>query len=323
MTARLTAVFTLSIAACSSASRISAIPADSGIVDGPPGAEDAPSGTDAGSEGSPVVLGTMRLLELTGLVDPAGAMVTFLDAQAAFHASLSHDYDDRQAGVGCTADHYDAAAKPAPADADAGWLRMSGFTGGQLLDAGLAAQPIVCTRVSGYYRCAYPSGTVVSGAFFAADQSPLGSTPIEFAMNGGAAFGPRAIHATPIGKATTAEDLTAVHYSESADATFHVSCSDACALGSIAVDLTARQASSANAGWPYPSVGVVHCLLEPAPTISIPQAAIAAMFAGDTAVDSVVTSVALVPMAPATANDDKGNQLAAQVGRGVFGVAPR
>jgi hypothetical protein len=334
MTARLPSVLVVVAAACST-------PGPGGSV-APVDASDAADAADAeaqaqlaGDDAScdsramcdagTVVLGAMRLFELSGTApSTAGpSAVKVLEAAAAFHAATPGDYDDRQADIGCTADHYDATARPAPADADAGWLRMSGFTGGALLAGGQAGQPIVCTRTAGYYRCAYPTGTIASDGFFSASASPLGPGPITFALNGAADFGARAVSGSPVGTATTAEDLTAVHYSASADAVFHVSCADSCTPGRIAVDLVARQVSTASVGWPYPSVGIVRCVFAPATSIAIPHGAIAAMFAEDTTLDSVVTSVALLPMEPLVTSDAMGNRLIAEVGRGTFGVAPR
>jgi len=277
-------------------------------------------------DGGDVVVGTMHLFELAGTVpsDSGPSAVTQLDAAAAFHVAVPDDYDDRQGGIGCTADHYDATAKPAPTDADAGWLRMSGFAGGTLLAGGQAAQPIVCSRSANYYGCAYPTGTTVSGAFFPDTDSPLGPGPVTFALPGAPDFGARAVSGSPpSGTATTAEDLNAIHYSSSVDTIFHVSCSESCTAGRIAVNLMARQASTANVGWPYPSVGIVRCVFAAAASIAIPHAATAAMFAEDSALDTVLTAVALLPTAPLTATDAMGNQLVAEVGRGTFGVAAR
>ncbi|MGA7123723.1 MAG: hypothetical protein WBY94_26700 [Polyangiaceae bacterium] len=270
------------------------------------------------------VLGAMRLFELAGSIatDSGPSAVTQLDAAASFHVAVPDDYDDRQAGIGCTADHYDATTKPAPADADAGWLRMSGFAGGTLLAGGPAAQPIICARTGGYYQCTYPTETPVSGAFFA-DTDPLGPGPITFASPGAADFGARAVSGSPIGTATTAEDLNAVHYSSSVDTILHVACSNSCATGRIAVNLTAEQASTANLGWPYSSVGIVRCVFAAAASVAIPHAAIAAMFAQDAALDVVLTAVVLLPTAPLTTTDAMGNRLVAEVGRGTFGAAPR
>ena len=71
-------------------------------------------------------------------------------------------------------------------------------------------QPIVCMREAGYYGCAYPSGTIVSGAFFAGAAAPLGPGPITFALPGAADFGARALSGAPIGIASTNEDLNAI-----------------------------------------------------------------------------------------------------------------
>jgi hypothetical protein len=287
-------------------------------------------GTDASCAGPPcdaggVVLGEMHLFELAGTVatDSGLSTVVQLDAAASFHVAVPEDYDNRVAGIGCTADHYDATGKPAPADADAGWLRMSGFTGGPLLAGGQATQPIVCMREAGYYGCAYPSGTIVSGAFFAGAATPLGPGPITFALPGAADFGARALSGAPIGIASTNEDLNAIHYSPTTDTALHITCSPTCAPGRIAVNLTAMQASTASAAWPYPSVGIVRCVFQAGSSVVIPSAAIAAMFAQDSALDTVVTAVALMPAAPLATTDDMGNQLVAEVGRGSFGVAPR
>ncbi|HZU81899.1 MAG TPA: hypothetical protein VE987_03235 [Polyangiaceae bacterium] len=287
------------------------------------GASSCSDGAACDSAGA--AFGDMRLLELTGTAigDAGSVAVVELDAFVAFHADGPHDYDDRNGSLGCTADHYDATTRPAPFDADAGWVRMSGFSGGALLSGEQAAQPIVCMRAAGRYGCAYPTGTTVTGAFFAATSSPLGAGPVTFALNGGADFGTAVASDSPLGAATTQEDLSAIRYDTAADTVLHVSCSGGCTPGRIAVELTARRASSVDAGFPYSSVGVVRCVLAPATSLSVPRQAVAAMFASDAALDSVVTSVALLPPAPATATDSRGNLLVADVGRGVFGVAPR
>ncbi|HXN30479.1 MAG TPA: hypothetical protein VN894_01400, partial [Polyangiaceae bacterium] len=248
MAARLRRVVVVAAAACSTHHSGGSV--DAAAVDVQAQADGGGASCDSGGgacDAGSVELGVMRLFELAGTVPAEGgpSAVKVLEAAAAFHVAMPDDYDDRQSGIGCTADHYDAITKPAPTDADAGWLRMSGFTGGMLLAGGQAGQPIVCMRAAGYYRCAYPTGAITSEAFFSATASPLGPGPITFALNGAADFGARAVSGSPIGSATTAEDLTAVHYSSSADTIFHVSCADSCTPGRIAINLTARQASTA------------------------------------------------------------------------------
>ncbi len=283
------------------------------------------SGVACDSDNGNEVVGAMRLFELTGNVatDSGLSAVTQLEAAASFHVAVPDDYDDRQAGIGCTADHYDATTKPAPTDADAGWLRISGFSGGTLRNGAPAGQPIICARSGGYYQCAYPTETAVSGALFAAAAEPLGPGPITFASPGAADFGARAVSGSPIGTATTTEDLDAIHYSSSTDTLLHLACSNSCTAGRIAVNLIAEHASPADVGWPYASVGIVRCVFAAAASVAIPHAAIGAMFAQDPALDVVLTSVALLPTEPLTTTDVMGNRLVAEVGRGTFGIAPR
>jgi hypothetical protein len=267
----------------------------------------------------------MHLYALVGIDPSSGGTVATLEAQAAFHAGTVHDYDDTQSGGGCTADHYDAVDKPAPTDVDAGFqLRMSGFAGGTLTSQTAAGEPIVCSRVMGYYVCSYPAGQLVSGGDFSPNVDPLGPGPVTFALNGGVDFGAGAVTASPAGTVATREDLDTIAYGTSADTTLHLACSaSSCTSGRIAVELTARASAFAGQGWPYPSAGVVRCVFPGASSVTIPHAAIAAMFAGDASLDSVASSVVFLPASLSTATDAVGHRLVADVGRGVFGVAPR
>jgi hypothetical protein len=287
------------------------------------GAADGPCSPDATC--SLRVSGVARLLELSGTVaSPGGSLaVKELDAFVSFQAFVKHDYDDRQGSLGCFADHYQATAQPAPVDVDAGWLRISGFTEGPLLSGAQAAQPIQCVRVGGYYSCTYPSGTVASSAPLDPTANPLKPGPITFATNGGADFRALASTGAAAGTLTVGEDLSVIRYSVTADTILHISCTDSCASGRIGVNLTALQSSTTDAGWPYPSVGILRCVFAGATVITLSHAAVAAMFATDTALDNVLTTVAFLPAEPIRGADSVGNVFIADVGRGVFGTSPR
>jgi hypothetical protein len=290
------------------------------------GGGDSKCEAGAACDGGAPTAGAMHLYELRG-IDPAldgGASVTTLDAFAAFHPDLPHDYDDRRSGVGCVADHYDAVVHPAPLDGDAGFLlRIAGFAGGTMLGGTTAGEPIVCGRTNGRYVCTYADGTPVAGGDFAPAVDPLGPGPIAFAWNGGADFGPGSVNASPSDSLVTSEDLGSIRYATNTDTTLHLTCSNRCDAGRIAVDLTARAAASAGGGWPYPSVGIVRCVFAGSAAVTVPRGAVAAMFASDSSLDSVVSSVVFLPASPTTTSDSAGRSLVAEVGRGVFGVAPR
>jgi hypothetical protein len=298
---------------------------ESASVEGGPA--DATSSSECSSEATchAAVGGVAWLLELSGTVSSSNGPLAAkeLDAFASFHAGVTHDYDDRQGGLGCFADHYATASKPMPADADAGWLRVSGFAAGPLLSGSLAMQPIQCVRSSGYYKCTYPTGTAVSDAPFAASASPLGSGPITFATNGGPDFGAVAVSGSPAGTLTIGEDLSRIKYSVTADTVLHVSCTDSCASGRIAINLTAFPSTATDGGWPYPSIGVLRCVMSGASSVALPYAGIAALLSADLSLDTILTSVAFLPMKPSLGADADGNGFTAEVGRGVFGRSSR
>src|SRR4051812_47913865 len=107
---RLCTLLAAAAAACSGASPLpDAGPPDSGAPDG----------------GATPMTATMSLFETAG---DAGVR---LEAFIAVHAGLTHDYDDGT----CTVD------RSRPADADAAWLRISGYRA--------AGQPIVCMNEDG------------------------------------------------------------------------------------------------------------------------------------------------------------------------------
>ena len=276
------------------------------------GSADAPA-ADAG----PSVAGTMTLYELSG-----GAAET-LALEVSFRAPAPHAYDDRAGGLGCTADHYDST-KPAPPDVNVGFLRVSGFAGGRTLAGQPADNPIGCLVTGASYLCTYPAGQSAFAAAFALDAGALGPGPIAFAGNGGNGVGALYVAGSPDdGTLAVAEDLTTISYAPAQDAVLHPTCSSACPSARFAVELTAFPASAADAGWPYPSVGVVRCVLASASAVTIPHAAIAAALASDTSLDSIDTAVVRLPQAPLVAHDHAGNVLTAEVGRGVSGTAPR
>jgi hypothetical protein len=283
----------------------------------PEAAADAPADSAADAP-APSVAGTMSLYEL------AGAASETLALAVSFRAPAPHDYDDRAASLGCTADHYDTAAKPVPPDVNVGFLRVSGFTGGRTLAGQPADNPIGCLVTGAFYLCTYPAGQSAFSAAFAPDAGALGPGPIAFAGNGGSGVGALYVSGAPDdGTLAVAEDLTTVRYAPAQDAAFHPTCSSACSTARFAVELTAFSASSADAGWPYPSVGVVRCVFASASAVTVPHGAIAAALASDTSLDSIDTAVVRLRQAPLVAHDQGGNILAAEVGRGVSGTAPR
>jgi hypothetical protein len=281
------------------------------------GPADAPA--DDGADGHPPsVAGAMTLYEL------GGAASETLALSVSFHAPAPHDYDDNSGGLGCTADHYDSVAKPVPDDVNVGFLRVSGFNGGRTLAGQPADNPIGCLTTSAYYACSYPAGESAFAAAFAPDASPLGPGPIALASNGGGGVGALYVAGSPDdGTLAVAEDLTTIKIDPTQDAVLHPTCSTACPSARFAVELTALASSSADAGWPYPSVGVVRCVFASASTVTIPHGAIAAALASDARLDAIDTVVARLPQASLSAHDQYGNVLTAEVGRGVSGTAPR
>jgi hypothetical protein len=163
----------------------------------------------------------------------------------------------------------------------------------------------------------------VNGSDFGASADPLGPGPVAFAWNGGVDFGPGTATASPAGTLATQEDLGAIAYSATVDTALHLTCTGACDGGRVAVELTAISAATSGQGWPYPSVGVVRCVFPVAASVTLPHAAIAAMLASDASLDTVRSVVVALPPTPATTSDTTGQPLVADVGRGVFGVAPR
>ena len=303
-------------------------PVDSAAADSP---FDAPVASEGGDGPSVVVTGGMGLFEIAGMLttspDAGPVAGVVLQARASFHAPLTHDFDDRTGGLGCFADHFDATTKPAPTDDDAGLLRVSGYVGGASLTSGSIAQPVSCTRgANGFYACAFPSGASTTSVLFPPSASPLGAGAITFGTNGGANFGAVQTTATPLGSLAVTEDLTSIHYLPTADATIGVTCTS-CASARVAVRLEAYPAADASVGWPYSTVGIVDCVFEnggavTAP-VTVPAAAVSAMFATDAAIDTVKTTVTTLPSMPGTSTDQSGNPLSVNVGRGVFGIAPR
>jgi hypothetical protein len=267
---------------------------------------------------SPLISGAVTFYEL------AGGQSTALALSVSFHASAPHDYDDRQGDFGCAADHYDALSKPAPSDANAGLLRVSGFVGGKTLSGDLAANPIGCVRPSTYYACTYPAGESAFAAVFAPSAGPLGAGPIAFAGNGGPDFGAFYASGSPDdGTLTVAEDLTTIRYDPTQDTVLHATCSSPCPSAPIALELTAIGSASAGSPWPYASVGIVRCIFPPAAPVAVPHGAVAAALASDARLDSIRTVVARLAHDSLSTRDLHGNVVTATIGRGVFGTAPR
>jgi hypothetical protein len=285
------------------------------------GLGDAPTEGDSGADSaaaSPSISGTATFYEL------AGAQSKALALMVSFHAPAPHAYDDRQGGLGCTADHYDALSTPLPPDSAAGLVRAAGFVEGKTLSGDIAANPIGCVRPGAYYSCTYPAGASAFDARFALSASPLGAGPIAFAVNGGPDFGAVYASGSPEdGTLALAEDLASVRYAPAQDTVLHATCSSACPSARIAFELRAFAAASAASAWPYPSVGLVRCVFAPAGSITVPHAAVAAALASDTRLDSITTMVVRLTHDPLQARDLNGNVLTADIGRGVFGTAPR
>jgi hypothetical protein len=286
----------------------------------PPAHPSAPDMACAAAPCPPRVAGSMSLVELAGTQPSATGPqpIVLLDARASFHPlALAHAYDDRAGGaLGCVADHFDAA-HPAPADGDAGSLRMSGFAGGTLLDGSHAANPIVCARFSdNVYSCIYPTGAIVARAPMSAPASPLGGGAITFATGAGADFGAQEVSGSAGGTLALAEDLASLRFA-AGDTLLHPSCPAACPGARVAVRLTARASSGAAA------FGTSYCVYAMNQELKVPIAATAAMLANDASLDTIDSEVALLAAAPLTASDDRGNPLTAELGRGLFASAPR
>jgi hypothetical protein len=245
-----------------------------------------------------------------------------LSLSLSFHEAFFHDYDDTQSGIGCTADHFDATKRPLPHDADAGLVRVSGFLGGTTLAGSDGSNPIGCMPGTTYYGCSYPDGSGALQAAFASSAMPFGPAAISFAGNGGNDFGAFFISGpTKMGTLTVSEDLTALRYDPTKDTVLHPACTDSCPGARVAVELTAFASSQAAVGWPYPSVGVVRCIFESAPAVTVPHAALAAALTYDLSLDAIETAVILLPSAKVQTHDFFGNQFAAEVGRGVAGFS--
>jgi hypothetical protein len=279
-----------------------------------------------GGDAAPSVIGSMGLFQVAGIAmsgDAGPVSAVLLEARVSFHAPLVHAFDNRTSGVGCVADHYDATTKPVPTDDDAGLLRMSGYVGGSSLTNGSIAQPVSCTRgATGFYGCSFPGGQATGSVLFPPSAAPLGASAITFGTNGGGDFGAAGATATSSGSVSVTEDLTSIHYVTTADATLDLTCTS-CAASRIAVRLEAYPSTSAAAGFPYSSVGIVECVVANTAQATVPAGAIAAMFASDAALDTVRTSVTTLPSMPGVSADPLGNPLYVDVGVGVFGIAPR
>jgi hypothetical protein len=60
-----------------------------------------------------------------------------------------------------------------------------------------------------------------------------------------------------------------------------------------------------------------------ASSVALPYAGIAALLSADLSLDTILTSVAFLPMKPSLGADADGNGFTAEVGRGVFGRSSR
>jgi hypothetical protein len=268
----------------------------------------------------------MGLVELTGAaaVDGGSTTVTVLDSWASFELAHTHDYDDRQNGLGCFADHYDAVTKPLPPDKDAAILRISGYVGGMLVSGQSAGQPVVCTMQNGFYACVYPNGAAADvSSPFATQADPLGSGPVVFDTGSGADFGATFAQSTPVPTLSLQENLASMTYTNGQSAAFHVTCSAGCASSNVSIRLTALAYATEASGFPYPSVGLVRCTVSADTIVTVPAGAISAMYSADARLDTVVSEVFLESSQLARATDAQGNPLYAETGRGVFGISPQ
>lgn len=248
-----------------------------GACSPPPPAPD--SGTpDAGPADAgppPAMTATMALFATTGA--DAGQR---LEAFVSVHAAVTHDYDDGT----CFADHV------RPKDADAAWLRISGYTA--------PGQPIVCMNEDGGYVCRLPSGAEVTGPPWVASASdPLGSGTILFATGGGADVGPATVSGSATQTLSVQEDLSTL------PTTLHVSCSDGCAGARVLVKLRGEG-------------GSVDCDFPFAAALTLPAGAL------DVLSGSVWISVVRISATPMRSDDHRGALLVGQVGRGVWGFKP-
>jgi hypothetical protein len=265
----------------------------------------------------------MNLFEVSGSVSGFG--VKLLVPVTAFVAgTVAHGFDNQQNGVGCTGDHYDNASTPPTPDAQGGAVTITGYSGGSLLLGGSSSQKITCTRTSANYTCAYDDGTDVASSPFNSGAHPLGSGPITFQGAGGADFGAFTLMASPDNTVSVSENLASIHYSATADTTLHYTCAGGTCNGSIVlISLLASQNSASNPGKASPTSGLISCVAQGGNSLTIPKGAIAAMFANDTKLQSVLTTVVRATASVPTTHDNRSQLAIGNVGLGVFGVASK
>jgi hypothetical protein len=240
-------------------------PPDAGTPDG--GTPDA----GAPDSGQVPMTATMGLFATIG--PDAGQR---LEAFVSVHAAITHDYDDGT----CTAD------RVRPKDADAAWLRMSGYTA--------PGQPIVCMNEDGGYVCRLPSGAEVTGPpWLASTSDPLGTGTILFATGGGADVGPATVSGSATQTLSVQEDLSTL------PPTFHVSCTDGCPSSRVLVKLRG-EGGSVDCDFPY------------APQLTLPDGALAVLSG------PVWISVVRISATTLQGDDHRGALLIGQVGRGVW-----
>jgi hypothetical protein len=244
----------------------------------PPSPEDG-GVPDAGAPDAGHDAGAVPMTATMGLFAAESDAGTLLEAFVTVHGAVTHAYDDGP----CTAD---PIALP---DADAAWLRMSGYTA--------PGQPIVCMNGDGGYFCQLPSGEYVTAphARFDAGVDPLGSGPILFATGGGADVGPATVSGSPNGTLWVQEDLSTL------PATIHVSCADGCGASRVLVKLRS-------------GTGALDCDFAYAPVLTIPLTALNVS-------GPVFVTVVRIPSALMQSHDHNGAVLVGQVGRGVWSIA--
>jgi hypothetical protein len=241
----------------------------------------------------------------------------------------AHDYDDRSNGLGCYADHYTLAAKPPPADANAGPIRITGYSGGTLLTSSHAASnEINCAIVGQNYQCGYGAlqngqpSAAAAGVPYSSGTNPLGNGPIIFADSTDTVLGTFSVTGSPVGTVSVTQNLGSLHFSATQDVTLSYSCSSgSCLQLLVLVTLAATQNTGSNLAGSSSTFGAATCAARGGSSMTIPKAAIAAMLGNDSSLKSVLTSVVLAEPAAMPAQDSNGNPINVLVGRGVFGVS--
>jgi hypothetical protein len=268
---------------------------------------------DAAADLSVVASGQVSLNELLTDLPDAGT-VRLLAALPWLPSSSQHDFDNRTdaAGVllGCYADHFQTPNDVPPPDWDAGKITLSGYatTSG-------ARPAIECTRTTSSYGCQYVSdgGTAPLSSLFplATPLVPTG-TLIRFHAAGGASLGSFDQQVNGGEEITVSQDLTTLGYTGQADVTLNLTCSG-CLGTAVMVSVSRMPPPTFDVA--APSWGVLVCTYFGAGSVTIPQAAIQAMRAGDPTLISARTVVIGAP-SPSLIRDSRNNPITLIVGRG-------